>query len=130
MKKPFLYLGTVAVLVVLGAGIFFLGDRHGLQTMSIQRATPDLLANAMEGDHFYSDYGKNTLIVQGVVASVNTQNGDTVIGFKTSSTYQALCDLGTATSNAKIGDTVTVLAEGGTAERQSSAVLLTGCTTI
>jgi hypothetical protein len=129
MKKyHFILYVALAIIVVLGLGASFLvGDRHALQNMTIAHATPDQIANAMEGDYFYSNYRENTLIVQGVVASVDMQNGSQIIGFKTSSSYQALCTMSTPSSTIKVGDNITILTEGPIAERESTAVMLVGC---
>jgi hypothetical protein len=65
--------------------------------MKVTRATPHQLAEAMKGDHFYSDYGKSALLVSGTVASVARSSGHLVVGFQTGSTYGASCELGAAT---------------------------------
>jgi len=117
----------VLVLIVVGFASFFLGSKHAVESMTIKRVTPTQIAEAMKGDHFYSDYKENTLLVKGTISTVSQSNGDLVVGFKTSSSYGALCDFGNSGVSFRTGGTITVLAESGPAERQPSAVLLKGC---
>ena len=120
---------TVAVLVVIfiGLGSFFLGDKHGVESMRIKRVTPTEIAQAMKDDHFWRTYRENTLLVTGTLSSVNKTAGDLVIGFKTDSTYGALCDLGNSNQVLHVGERISALGESGPAQRQPSAVLLKGC---
>ena len=118
---------TVAVGIIFAFGCYFLGMKHGLESMTFRQATPTDLAEAMKNDHFFTSYRENTLIVSGVIASLNTQGNDLVLGFKTNSSYNAYCNLGAATTSLHIGDTTTVLAEAASAQRQPSAVMLTQC---
>ncbi len=117
-------LGAVAILAM---GMYFLGDKHGVESMTFKTATPTELADAMKNDNFYSIYRENTLIVSGVIASLSQQGNDLVLGFKTSSSYNAYCNLGSATTSLHVGDTTTVMSEAARAERQPGAVMLTGC---
>ena len=120
-------LALVALVMVVYAGSFLLGDKHALQSMTIKRVTPTQIANAMKGDHFYSDYRENTVLVSGTVASaVRDGNGLTVI-FKTSSSYQAVCHFDTYLATIRSGQTITVLSEAATADRQPAGVLLHSC---
>lgn len=121
-------IALVLVLIVVSGVSFFIGDMHALKSMTIKQVTPTDIAQAMKDDHFYSSYRENTLLVKGTVSSVSAHNGDVVIGLKTESTYQALCDLGVSGHVFETGDQVTVLAQSGPALRQPSAVLLKGCT--
>ncbi len=118
----------LVVLVVASGGCFFLGARHAVQTLAIRRVTPDQVSNAMRDDHFYSDYNEATLVIRGTVRSLDNHGGDVVLEFSASSAYRALCDLGHVPSTPRVGETVTVVAEGAAAERQTAAVILTGCT--
>jgi hypothetical protein len=95
--------------------------------MYITSATPDQIANAMQLDEFYSTYGETTLIVQGTVASVSRQNSETLIQFKTNSSYGAFCNTFDTSFTGNVGDSITILAEGSGAKREPNAVLLTNC---
>ncbi len=116
------------VIVVTAGAAFFLGTRYAQGNLSIKRVTATDLANAMKEDRFYADYGANSLLVSATISSLTTHTDDVVIGLKTDSSFQTLCDLGTDVPSHHVGDRVTVVAEGGSAQRQPSAVRLTGCT--
>ena len=120
-------LAVLVLLVLVGSVSFLLGDKHAVETMTIRTVTPDQVANAMKDDDFYANYRENTLLISGTVASVSKQHNDLVIGFKTSSSYRALCDFGSSSTTVHVGDTLTALTEGGVAERQPAAVLLAHC---
>jgi hypothetical protein len=117
----------LVVVAAVGAGGFALGDIQSVKAMTVQRATPHQLAEAMKDDRFYADYRKSALLVSGTVASVRRRGGHLIVGFKTDSSYRASCDLGTATVAARVGETFTVLTVGQAAERLPAAVLLRGC---
>jgi hypothetical protein len=118
---------TLAILVLfvgVGAAAFFLGDTHAVQAMTVRRATPNDVAEAMKADRFFSTYRENTLILQGTVVSASA----TTLGLETGSDYSLTCALPGPDASVHVGDTVTVLAEGASAERQPSGVLLRECT--
>lgn len=118
---------VIALIFVVAIGCFFLGWRETLNNLTIKSATPTQLANAMKNDDFYSSYDENTLLVHGVVSSVNKQGSSHIIGLSANSSYKALCDLGNTATVPKEGSTITILAEGATAERQTNGVLLKDC---
>lgn len=115
------------VVVLLGGGSFFWGDRHALETHVITRATPDQLASAMQQDAFYSDYRGSTLLIDATIASVTDRAGATIVKLATTSPLTVLCNLDQAPAITHAGDAVTVVAEGAAAQRQSAGVLLQGC---
>jgi len=127
-SRTLFLVGGIASLVVVGAAVFFLGGKHAVETMSIKRASANELAEAMKHDHFFSSYKENTLLVQGIVVSADPKSGGGMVSLRTGSTFSLTCDLGDQPMNVHIGDTVKVLAEGASAERQPSGVLLRGCT--
>lgn len=130
MKKQsqYLILGAVIVLLLLvGAGSYFLGSKHAVESMTIKQITPSQAASAMQGDHFYSDYRENTLLIRGLVTSVYQLSGSNLIGFRTDSTFRTRCELSTNSTVPQVGATVRILTEGGSAQRQNSAVLLKNC---
>lgn len=118
-----LLIGGLVLLLVVGASAFFLGDKHALETMSVEHASPHDLAEAMRDDRFYSSYRERTLVVRGTVVS----DAGGMVGLQTDSSYSLICDLGAQPTNVRVGDTITVVAEGAVAERQPSGVLLRGC---
>lgn len=118
---------VIVILFIVAIGCFFLGWRETLNNLTIKSVTPTQIANAMKNDDFYSSYDENTLLIHGVVSSVNKQGGSDVISLSATSSYKALCDLENSVTTPKEGSTVTVLAEGATAERQTNGVLLKDC---
>lgn len=121
------YAALVVVTALLGGAFFFWGDEHAQETMVITRATPDQLANAMQRDAFFSDYGASTLLIEATVASVVTRAGATTVTLVTTSSSTLACDLGQVSTTTHVGDTVLLVAEGAAARRQSAGVLLRGC---
>jgi len=111
----------------VGVAGFYGGWRFSLSKLTIKTITPTQAANAMKNDNFYSNYNENTLEIHGVVASITDNNNDFVIGLTANSSYKTYCDLGRTPSNLQKGNRVTVLAEGPTAVRQPSAVMLKNC---
>jgi hypothetical protein len=126
-SKPTMVILASLFIIILAVGAFFLGDKHGIETMTFRRVTSDQLATAMHDDHFYSSYRENTLLVRGTVASISNTNGDSIVGFKSTLSFKAACDFGAMIPVVHQGETITVLSEAGVAERQPSGVLLKDC---
>jgi hypothetical protein len=82
----------------------------------------------MYRDEFYTDYRENTLVVKGVITSVYKTAQSQTVTFKTSGSFGASCDMAQAGKLYDIGQTITVITEGGAAIRQPQGVLLTTCT--
>ncbi len=114
-------------LLVLVTISFYLGDKYAVQHLAIRTATPNQLATAMQQDDFWSTYRENTLIVGGVVSSVTYNNSTATVGLKTSVPYSLTCDVNNAPNTLKIGETIRILSEAYTAEREPSGVLLHNC---
>ena len=129
MKRYWWLIVAVVVLIVAAAGLggFVLGGIRSAREMTVMRATPHQLAEAMKGDHFYSDYARDALLVSGTVASVDRRGGDLIVGFQTESAYGASCVLGAATAAPSIGAPFTVVTVGQAAERLPTAVQLHDC---
>ena len=129
MKRYRWLMIAVVVLIVVAAAVggFVLGDIQSVRAMTVKLATPHQLAEAMKGDHFYSDYRTDALLVSGTVASVGRRGGHLIVGFQTDSAYGASCELGAATVPPSIGATFTVATVGQAAERLPAAVLLHDC---
>ena len=117
---------TVAGLVTLGI-FFLLGDKYGVEHMKIVTATPTVLAQTMLQDEFYSTYRESTIITTGKIASISRSGGSATVTFPTRSQYQTRCQFGGPEPNLATGQTITVIAEGARAQRQSTAVLFVDC---
>jgi hypothetical protein len=96
-------------------------------TPAIVQVTADEIAQAMQEDRFFSDYGQNTLLVRGVLASLYWQNNVHVAALSTSIQTTVLCDLGSATTSVRPGNTITITAPAADAQRASFAVMLRNC---
>jgi hypothetical protein len=129
MKRYRWLIIAVVVLIAAAASIggFVLGDIHSVKGIAVKRATPHQLAEAMKGDHFYSDYRSAALLVSGMVASVGRRSGHLVVGFQTDSAYGVSCELGAATPSPSVGATFTVVTVGQAAERLPAGVVLHDC---
>ena len=96
-------------------------------TPAVVQVTADEIAQAMQEDHFFSDYGQNTLLVRGVLASLYWQDNIHIAALSTSIQTSVLCDLGTASPMVHPGNTITVTAPAADAQRASFAVMLRNC---
>jgi hypothetical protein len=65
--RPAVGVGVALALVVTAGLAFWLGEKHAVGVVSIKRVTAPAIANAMEGDRFYAEYGHSTLLVNGTV---------------------------------------------------------------
>lgn len=119
--------GLVLIIIVVGLVAGFVGQQNALKNLSFKNVSAHQAAQAMKNDEFFSDYKENTLIIRGKVSSATKQGAGTKVGLETSSTYQLFCDLSNDSSNFKVGDNIVIEAIGGSAVRQSSAVLMPDC---
>lgn len=127
MNKRLMYGVFGLIIILVGAvAIFWLGMLHAEQNLMFKRVDPTTLARAMREDGFYSDYKQSTLIVTGKVSSVSGNQ----VHLQSSDSYTATCQLASNTTTAKVGSLVTLLSEGGRAERQPNGVLLQDCTSV
>jgi hypothetical protein len=115
----------IVFLIIIGAGLFYLGDQYALNRLSIRQVTPTQLANAMQQDSFYSDFRENTVIFNGQVTKVTPNGSGVQASIKTSSTYSLACDM--PANKVKAGIIYRFASEAYQAERQSSGVLLPNC---
>ena len=129
MKRYRWLIVAVVVLIIVAAAVggFVLGGIQSVKGMTVKRATPHQLAEAMKGDHFYSDFRTDALLVSGTVASVGRRGGRLIVGFQTDSAYGTSCELGAATVPPAVGRRFTVVTVGQAAERLPAAVLLRDC---
>lgn len=94
----------------------------------VMHVTADVIARAMQEDHFYSDYDPYALMVQGVVTGVRQENKDYILEMATQIDTKVLCDFGSQAPSAKAGDSIEVLtSHANRAQRQPNAVLLVDC---
>ena len=100
------------IIVAAGAGGFLLGDVDAAKGISVMRATPHELAEAMKQDRSFSDYRQSALLVTGTIASVTRSRDRLFVTFRTGSTYGASCDLGALPVGPRVGGTFTVLTVG------------------
>jgi hypothetical protein len=118
---------AVGILIIAAALAFWLGQQRGLDTLRVQRITPDQAATAMAHDEFYSDYNEATLVIFGSVASVNMNGGTATVGFATAGTV-AQCQMKQPPSAMRVGARVTLVTEGSQAQRlPNGGVLLSDC---
>ena len=119
--------GLLLIIVAAGVGGFLLGDVHAVKGISVMRATPHELAEAMKQDRFFSDYRQSALLVTGTIASIARGKDHLLVAFKTGSTFSASCDLGALNVEPHVGETLTVLTVGQAAERLPAGVVLHDC---
>jgi hypothetical protein len=129
-RRLALVIAVVCLVAGVGALGFLVGGRHALDNLTVIAATPDELAAAMQNDRFYADYNERTLVVQGVVASLTGDATGAVLQFQTQGAFTTRCRFDQYPATVHQGDTIRVVAEGATAERLPSAVLLTGCSVL
>lgn len=125
--RVLIVIGALCVLAGVGGIAFLLGDRYALANLTVLETTPDQLAAAMQNDHFYSDYNEDTLVVHGLVASMAGDGSGAVLQFQAQSAFTTRCQFDQYPATVHPGDTLSVVTEGATAERLTSAVLLRGC---
>ncbi len=144
MRKTFSFnlvvlFGIVAVTLLTGLSACDLlrEPRPGAQSsptpnpaFPVVRVTADQVAQAMEQDEFFADYGQSRLLIQGTVSLVKRQDSDLIIELETSVPTKVICDLGNYFGIIRVGSTVTVESAfpQRDASRQQSAVMLKNCT--
>jgi hypothetical protein len=91
--------------------------------------TADQVAQAMSADEFYSTYGQSTLLIRGIVSSVDPQPDHLIVGLATSGSTAVLCDLGNHPPSVNTGDTITVRSANPEQDvsREQSAVMIHNC---
>ena len=125
--KRFKYPLLIIVAIVASIGIFFLGSIYALDHLSIRQITPTQAANAMKDDHFWSSYRENTLLITGDVISVAKSGNNTIVSFKTDSSYSAECSFTNFNGNITKDQTIKVITVANAAEREPSGVKLNNC---
>lgn len=121
-------IAIAAAVALVVCGIFFLlGEKYGVEHMKVVRTTPTVLAQTMLQDEFYSTFRERTVLFTGRVSSITRRGNSAIVTFATKSLYQARCSFDTSQPRLGKGQTITVLSEGGLAQRQSTAVMLVDC---
>jgi hypothetical protein len=130
MNRTTKYIITAALgaILIVGLSSFWFGSLHARQTMGVERVTAAQLADAMQQDHFYSDYGNAAVLFSGTASAVNHHSGTTLVTITTGRPYGLTCQFA---SNAivKPGQIISIVAPAGSAERQAHGVLLHDCLT-
>jgi len=121
---------AVAAGVVAVVGSFWLGGRHALGNAVIVDVSADQVAQAMQDDHYYSDYGSDVLIIHGSVAATNRSGGQVTIEFHTNSATSMSCTLDAPSGVPTIAAHISVLVVGASAQREPSAVTYSTCRTL
>jgi hypothetical protein len=125
-KMVSLFGAGLLALIIVAIGSFWFGHIRAEQTVGIARVPVSRLGNAMQQDHFYSDYGNAAVLFNAPVTSLNKQKGLYTVGFRTQSSYSVTCQFATS-PQAKVGQSLSLIAPGGRAVRQPHGVLLRGC---
>jgi len=117
---------AVLAIFIVGAGSYWAGNLHARQSIGIEHVTASQLGDAMQQDNFFSSYGSAALLFKGMVYSIKTGNNVTLVTFATNRPFNVVCQF-PANLSVKTGQTISVIAPGGSAERQKSGVLLHNC---
>src|SRR5665213_1235886 len=120
--KRFKYPIAIIIILIVAVGSFFLGSRYALNHLIIRQITPTQAASAMKDDHFWSSYREDTLIISGTVVSVSHNITDSIVSFKTDSSYGAQCSFPNTKVNIIRGQTIKVLSVANAAERLKSGI--------
>lgn len=126
-NRPLIISATIFILLICGLIIAYFSSLYTLNHLSFNEVTPTQLAAAMRQDEFWSSYRFNTLVFDGKVQSIAKDSGKTTLGFVTSDTYGASCEVTNLKDTFKIGNTYKFEAETYQAERRAHGVLLHNC---
>jgi hypothetical protein len=121
-------IATIVTAIGVACITYVLGSTRGVESMTVKFVSPQQVALAMKNDEFYTDYRENTLVIKGVITSIYKTETSQIVTFKTSGSFGATCDMWNAGKLYDIGQTLTVITEGGAAVRQPHDVLLSSCT--
>lgn len=121
--------GPLVCVAVAATTSWTLGRQHALGSLAFADVSATDAAQAMQDDHFFSDYGDKILVVHGTVANVQTSGGGYAISLGTGTAFGLMCTV-TSPSGAgqpAAGTVITAVAPGGTAQREPSSVNLPDC---
>ena len=117
---------ALLAIILVGLASFWEGNLRSRANIGIVRVSTAQLADAMLQDDFYSTYADTVVLFSGKVASVSTEGSDSLVTFNTGRPYAVVCQFPKAVTYAS-GQTVSVAAPAGSAERQAHGVLLHNC---
>lgn len=117
---------SLLAVIIVGLGSFWFGSLRARQSIGIERVTAAQLADAMQQDNFYSSYGNSALLFSAKVLAVRQSNNASLVKFATNRPYSVTCQF-PSTQPVKPGQTISVVAPGGNADRQKTGVLLHDC---
>jgi hypothetical protein len=123
-----LFGGIVLLLLLANGASFWFGSLHSRQTSGIEKVSTAQIADAMQGDHFYSSYGNAGLLFTGRVTGIRQKGNTALVSFETDRPYSVTCQFVHA-GQVKKGDSLSIAAPGGSAERLPHGVLLHNCLT-
>ncbi|MGH7156668.1 MAG: hypothetical protein ACREGG_00925 [Candidatus Saccharimonadales bacterium] len=126
-NRPLVIALSVLILIFCGLLIAWQSALYTLNHMSFKDVTATQMASAMRQDEFWSSYRFNTLVFDGKVQSIGTNNNKTTLGLETSDSYGASCELTNPSTKFKVGQTYKFEAETYQAQRMPRGVLLHNC---
>lgn len=118
-------LGSIIAVIVIGLGSFWAGSLHAKGAMGVERVSVVQLADAMQQDHFYSDYGDSAVLFTAKVSKVDAKDDTSLVTFATGRPYDVVCQF--TNISVHTGQAVSVVAPAGSADRQPHGVLLHNC---
>ena len=98
-------------------------------TLPSAQVTADQVAQSMQDDQFFTDFGDTTLLIQGTVAAVEQQGSHTRLKLATSLPINVVCDISPESPGVHVGELITVKSANPPrdASRDASSVLLNNC---
>lgn len=118
--------GAVVAIIVVGLAAFWKGNLYARSNVGIVKVSSAQLADAMQQDDFYSTYGDSVVLFTSKVSSVKTQGNASLVTFATSRPYKVTCQFPKSVSFSD-GQEISVVAPAGSADRETSGVLLHNC---
>lgn len=116
------------IALVSGAGMWWAGRLRALESLAFVDVSATTAARAMQEDHFFSDYGDKILVVHGTVMAVQGAGKGRQISLRTDSAFGLTCAItGAPPGLPTSGAAVTLVAPGGSAQRQPASVALPDC---
>lgn len=125
-NMKYIIIGALVAIVLVGLAAFWEGNLNARTTVVVERVTVAQLADAMQQDNFYSTYGDTAVLFSGKIESVKVKNNASLVTFSSSRPYTVVCQFPIA-GNYIAGQTISVAAPAGSAERQPHGVLLHEC---
>ncbi|HVX58301.1 MAG TPA: hypothetical protein VG964_01020 [Candidatus Saccharimonadales bacterium] len=117
---------TVIAILIVGMGSFWFGNLHARQATGVEKVSAAQLADAMQKDDFYSQYGDSAVVFNAKVASITHGKNAALVTFTTNRPYSVTCQFPQNIA-AKNGQNMSIVAPAGSAERQKHGVLLHDC---